>query len=491
MRSLNSKLIAGLILLVVNSAFAQGDAIPWAANLEQARSQAAQSGKLVLVHFWSTTCAPCLALDKYVFKNSDVGEAVAAKYIPVKVNVTERPDLARQFDVQRIPTDVILTGSGKELERRQSPGSVSGYIQMVNNAAQRANFGQNPNQQLAQHVREQNQRTSAEQFGVRQSQFQQPSSSNGFDTRSNGQSQTRGNTFDTGNGFDAQTPSARTAAKNPWEGYGSGGQANYGNAPPANTTRPTTNHPGFSNQPPSNTAQQNRSQIIYNNQYNNRNAPGDVRSSGPTTPSGGFGTSNTSPFAGGPSQPTQNPRASYPPAAQQNQFNQSPSFNPNPAPSTSVAPGRGPGGVTVIPPRRDPPRKPIAPKKPTLGLEGYCPVSLLESRDPRQAWRKGDPRFGAIHRGKLYLFAGQQLQQKFLASPDRYSPALSCYDPVRFVENSELIEGQRRHGVSYRGQVFLFSDEGSLKTFWQNPSRYSTIVRQAMNGQNGGGSIRR
>ena len=63
---------------------------------------------------------------------------------------------------------------------------------------------------------------------------------------------------------------------------------------------------------------------------------------------------------------------------------------------------------------------------PPLGLDGNCPVQLSEHKK----WVRGNPSFGAVHRGRTYLFVSAEDQQKFLANPDHYSPVVSGNDPV-------------------------------------------------------------
>jgi protein disulfide-isomerase len=111
-------------------------------------------------------------------------------------------------------------------------------------------------------------------------------------------------------------------------------------------------------------------------------------------------------------------------------------------------------------------------------------VTLLETMsraaEDRAAWKKGNPRFGAIHQGRTYLFTTAEQQQKFLANPDSYAPALSGYDPVRYAERGELVDGKRAYGlVTPDKRVFLFADEASLQKFRQAPGRYMATVQQA------------
>ncbi|MGD9648354.1 MAG: thioredoxin domain-containing protein, partial [Pirellulales bacterium] len=55
------------------------------------------------------------------------------------------------------------------------------------------------------------------------------------------------------------------------------------------------------------------------------------------------------------------------------------------------------------------------PGQPAPGLEGYCPVDLCE----RHLWTRGKQEFGAIHRGRVYLFSSAVARDHFLANPDR------------------------------------------------------------------------
>ena len=156
-----------------------------------------------------------------------------------------------------------------------------------------------------------------------------------------------------------------------------------------------------------------------------------------------------------------------------------------------VAPRPGPQPMAARPPQpqhqdwsRSIDTNPVAPATPAatdvssrpVCLDGFCPVTLAN----QNSWKKGDRRWGAVHRGRIYLFAGPKQQAEFLSDPDRFSPVLSGVDPVQLTESREAIEGKREHGVFYRNQIYLFSSEASLKQFWSNPERYAGPIRQAM-----------
>jgi YHS domain-containing protein/thioredoxin-related protein len=120
-------------------------------------------------------------------------------------------------------------------------------------------------------------------------------------------------------------------------------------------------------------------------------------------------------------------------------------------------------------PLTDPATPPPAAPEPKLALEGFCPVTLSE----KEAWVPGDRRWGAIHRGRVYLFASPSHQKQFLDDPDRYSPVLSGYDPTRFIDQGEPVEGKRQHGMWFRGRMYLFAEEASLERFQRSPEYYA------------------
>ncbi len=107
-----------------------------------------------------------------------------------------------------------------------------------------------------------------------------------------------------------------------------------------------------------------------------------------------------------------------------------------------------------------------------LGLEGYCPVTLAE----RGVWTEGRAQWGVRHRGRTYLFAGPEQQQAFLATPDRYAPALSGDDPVVAVEQGKSMPGRRAYGVTYQSRMYLFASPESRTAFSGNPERYTASV---------------
>jgi protein disulfide-isomerase len=129
--------------------------------------------------------------------------------------------------------------------------------------------------------------------------------------------------------------------------------------------------------------------------------------------------------------------------------------------------------------------RPLDPPKPTVsikpasllfGLDGFCPVQLVENA----RWQPGKKAWGAIHRGRTYLFAGVEEQRRFLANPDRYAPVSSGDDVVLLLERGQSVSGHREHGLQYDGHVYLFAVEGTLEKFRSNPRYYADRAMQAL-----------
>jgi YHS domain-containing protein len=130
------------------------------------------------------------------------------------------------------------------------------------------------------------------------------------------------------------------------------------------------------------------------------------------------------------------------------------------------------GAATVNPPRNSAEAK-ANPQH--LGLDGNCPVTLMEKRK----WTPGDIQFGAVHRGRTYLFASPEDQKKFLNDPDKYSPVMSGHDPVYLFEQGQYVLGRMEYGGFCGGRLYLFANAEARAAFEKNRQRYLDAVSQA------------
>lgn len=109
------------------------------------------------------------------------------------------------------------------------------------------------------------------------------------------------------------------------------------------------------------------------------------------------------------------------------------------------------------------------------GLNGYCPVELVEN----EKWVAGNRRWTATHQGRTYLLSGPEQHQRFLTNPSRYCPMLSGMDPVLVVDEDRTVFGLTEFCVVYDGRLYMFSGSYSLARFRQDPHRYASATHQS------------
>jgi len=153
------------------------------------------------------------------------------------------------------------------------------------------------------------------------------------------------------------------------------------------------------------------------------------------------------------------------PSAQVNTANVAKPALSSAPPTANIAAAAAPYGAI------QPPANPAS----QIGLQGNCPVTIADALK----WTKGDPQFGAVHRGKTYLFASAAEQQKFLAAPDKYSPVLGGNDPVVMFHEGRYIAGTPALGAMYKKRMYLFSTPAAKTEFEANPTKYEQAVSVA------------
>jgi len=387
------------------------DKMPWQPNLEAAQQLAARTNRLVLIHFWAPWCQPCMRLEREVFSQAETARALEANFVLVKLNSDEAPGTTRMYGVSSLPTDVIIQSNGRLVSQFQSPPTANQYVAQLNQAAA-------GHRELA--------RKSSPQIS-------------------------------------SSTPVA-------------GGMA----PPVAASTAVPGAPPAVPGAYPTTTAVQ-ASQVAVANPA----APYDRYAEYFQPPAGAPAAQPAAaqapmpPYSSTQATPAQAPAiqtAAAQPYANQPYANQPPPQGAPAVQASQYAPPAAQGAYNAHASyQHQPPIPQLPPGCPPLGLDGNCPVTLVE----RMQWSVGDRAWGAVHRGRTYLFMGPQEREKFLANPDLYSPVLSGLDPVLAMDNQMVVAGRREFGVfGADRRIYLFADESSLKRFEANPTRYAVDGQQ-------------
>ena len=449
-------------------AWGQEQQIPWTANFQQACEQASQQRRLVLLHFYADQCEPCERVEQNVFSRPEVADAIARNYVPVKVHAGQNSELARRYQVTRFPTDIAVTPSGLEIHRSTSPQLAEHYVELCNLMALKAGVG--TNRQWAVNMQEVGQATlnqagAAAQGVVDQGQQQwnqiAQQTTGGID-RARGSAQAWSQQAqDAAQQFGQQTQTAVQQYQQQAQGA-----AQHLQTQATDSVQRYQEQTQSAGQQAQNTVQQFGDSARSMASKWQMPPVGDLRAPAPAVGAAIAGANL--PAAGPASVPSQ----------QSNMIN--PFFGQQPATPPAIAASQPQSQFAqASPPESRGSQQFIAASQaPPVCLDGFCAVTLLETKK----WKKADPQFGAIHRGRTYLFASAEQQTKFLANPDAFAPVLSGYDPVRFATTGQLVEGKRAHGLITQGdnRIFLFADEGSLEQFKRAPRDFAQPAYQAM-----------
>ena len=97
------------------------DLVGWHDNYAEAVALAGGQGKPLLIDFMSEYCPPCRQMDRHVFSNPSVADAIRAGFVPVRIDINELDDhgeaAANHFRVQQVPTLVIADANGTPMAR--------------------------------------------------------------------------------------------------------------------------------------------------------------------------------------------------------------------------------------------------------------------------------------------------------------------------------------------------------------------------------------
>ena len=116
-----------------------------------------------------------------------------------------------------------------------------------------------------------------------------------------------------------------------------------------------------------------------------------------------------------------------------------------------------------------------ATKDQAVALAGYDPVTLLQD----QKLVPGRADLVAEHGGRQFRFANETGRDAFLKQPESFAPANDGRCPVSQVDRGDFATGDPHWGVVYNGHLFLFRDMADRDRFAKDPERYAGIDRSA------------
>ena len=408
--------------------------IRWFEELAPAIQYASVNNLPLMLHFYGDNSPPCRLLERKAFKNPELIGTMNAQIVAVRINAEKNKELRTRYNITRWPTDVFVTNSGKELYRSVSPQDPVVYGRMIDRMALR-----NRDWTIEQNVAAQTaERRLNNQTSAQSARFGQ-----------NGQ-----------NGQNGPAPSFPSADR---ESVAVQPAANQGELPritagsgiaAGNKMMASSGAPSPVGQTVSNPFMAAAPAV----------SPPDQAISATSSPALGMSTGmSTGMSAGAASTGVPVHMASSPTSARS--ASNVAAVDPHDIASTpSNLPAATPQSETSV------------------GLEGYCPVTLFMAVkgeiDQANCWTQGQPKFAVKHRGRIYMCASEDMRQRFLQSPDLYSPCLSGFDLIHYIKTQELIDGKCEFGCFQgdTGRIFLFANQENSNEFRQKEAFYSRLV---------------
>jgi YHS domain-containing protein len=112
------------------------------------------------------------------------------------------------------------------------------------------------------------------------------------------------------------------------------------------------------------------------------------------------------------------------------------------------------------------------PKKEThVALSGYCPVSLVSEKRLVQ----GQTEYTVAHEGHLYRFANLITFNIFRGDPARYVPVNDGDCPVAQIDRDARQPGDPRYGVLFEGRLYLCASGDDRRRFLDEPAKYAAV----------------
>jgi thiol-disulfide isomerase/thioredoxin len=108
------KLVLACALFAVASSTASAqDAVKWRTNYAEARKEAETKNLPVFIDFVRPDCFPCQKMDQQTFRDPRVVRTLNEKFIPIRINSADEPQLAAQLQISRFPTLVLADPDGR------------------------------------------------------------------------------------------------------------------------------------------------------------------------------------------------------------------------------------------------------------------------------------------------------------------------------------------------------------------------------------------
>lgn len=116
-------LLACALALLLVAARASAQEVTWRHDYNAARREAVDKGRPLVLDFITANCFWCSKLEATTFRDSAVAKVINDRFVPLKVDAQQNPQLTEALRIQSFPTLVLAAPDGKIL------GTLEGYLE--------------------------------------------------------------------------------------------------------------------------------------------------------------------------------------------------------------------------------------------------------------------------------------------------------------------------------------------------------------------------
>lgn len=130
------QIVIGMMLVLVAlaaklEAAGPASASVWRTDPAQAMADAKRLNRPIVMHFGARWCAPCQKMEHETLKSPELLRILQVGFVAIKIDVEAHPDFQRRFQVENLPTDILLTPDGRVLSRTEGHQSKVDYLATV------------------------------------------------------------------------------------------------------------------------------------------------------------------------------------------------------------------------------------------------------------------------------------------------------------------------------------------------------------------------
>lgn len=127
--------VCGALITISSTAFAEEKG--WQSSYAEAKAIAEKQHVPVLLHFGAWYCGPCQQMEKTVFPDAEIQQALTNGVVAIKIDVSQESDLAQQFGASSVPRDVVLFQNGTIETLNVGRLSKQNYLNLIRSVARR------------------------------------------------------------------------------------------------------------------------------------------------------------------------------------------------------------------------------------------------------------------------------------------------------------------------------------------------------------------